>query len=200
MRLLPCLVSLLQQTPESPAPGSAGPSPWLDLACLALLILCTFLGARRGLWWQFVRLLGLVATLSVTRALAPRLSQGLVNVLSFTPEMANGILWSVFLVCGLCAVGLVARLGSAMIESGELSAGERLGGAACGFCSGLLLATGVVVCTSQIASQSWVEGHLRGTRAQGLVDGVARILPAALDPIAAGRASSEVHAAEPKDH
>jgi len=43
-----------------------------------------------------------------------------------------------------------------------------------------------------------VERNLRGSRAQGLVDGVARLVPAALDPISAARASSEVHAAEPE--
>lgn len=200
MRLLPCLIELLTQSSEPQAPGASGPSPWLDLACLALVILCTVLGARRGLWWQFVRLLGLVATLSVTRALAPRLSQGLVNLFSFTPELANGILWSAFLVCGVCAVGIVARLGRAMIESGEMSFGDRLGGAACGLASGILLATGVIVCTAQLASQTWVDAHLRGSRAQGLVDGLAQALPSALDPIAAGRAASEVHAAEPRGH
>jgi uncharacterized membrane protein required for colicin V production len=200
MRLLPCLLSFLQQSPEPETPSSSGSVPWLDFACLALLILCTLLGARRGMWWQFVRLLGLVATLSVTRAVAPRLSQGLVNLFSFTPEMANGILWSVFLVSGLCAVALVARMGGAMIEGGELSPGDRIGGAICGLCSGLLLATGVIICSSQLASQRWVDAHLRGSRAQGLVDGLAHVVPAALDPIAAGRVSSEVHAAEPQGH
>lgn len=200
MSPIPCCLIRFQEAQPTEAPASS-PWPWLDLACLVLVVVSTVLGARRGIWWQFVRLLGLVATLSVARALAPRLSQGLVGLFdSLTPELANGLLWSTFLVCGLVLVALVGRIGRLMLEGAELSASERAGGALLGLASGLLLATGVLVCASQLASPSWVERNLRSSRAQGLVDGVARVLPAALDPIAAQRASSEVHAAEPKDH
>lgn len=197
-----CLCSVLvpgfEDAPQAPA-GAAGPPIWLDIACLALVLVSALLGARRGTWWQFVRLLGLVATLSVARALAPRLSHGLANVFgSLSPEAANGILWSAILLCGLGLVGLVGRIGRMMIESTELGFGERAGGALLGLATGLLLATGLIVCAAQVASPAWVEKNLRGTRAQGLVDGLARVLPSALDPIAAQRASSEVHAAEPE--
>jgi len=76
----------------SSAPAASGsPSLALDIACLLIVLVSTWMGARRGTWWQFVRLLGLVATLSVARALAPRLSQGLVDVFSsLSPALANG--------------------------------------------------------------------------------------------------------------
>jgi uncharacterized membrane protein required for colicin V production len=194
----PCFLLGLQDAQPAPVEGG-GHSAWLDIACLVLVLVCALLGARRGTWWQFVRLLGLVATLSVARALAPRLSHGLVNLFgSLSPETANGILWSAILLCGLALVTLVGRIGRLMLESAELSFGERAGGAILGLATGLLLATGLIVCGSQLASPGWVEKNLRGSRAQGLVDGVARVLPSALDPLAAGRASSEVHAAEPE--
>jgi len=194
-----CLFSLQEAAPPEAAARSAW--PWLDIACLVLVVVSAVLGARRGIWWQFVRLLGLVATLSVARALAPRISHGLVNLFSsMSPELANGLLWSTILLCGLVLVALVGRIGRLMLEGAELSLGERAGGALLGLASGLLLATGAIVCASQLASPTWVEHNLRGSHAQGLVDGVARALPSALDPIAAQRASSEVQAAEPKDH
>jgi len=199
MSLTPCILACLQDAP--PASGEvASHSAWLDIACLALVLLSALLGARRGTWWQFVRLLGLVAVLSVARALAPRLSHGLVGMFgSLSPEAANGILWSAILLCGLALVALVTRIGRMMIEDGDLGFGERAGGALLGVATGLLLTTGLIVCAAQLASPAWVESNLRGSRAQGLVDGVARVLPAAFDPIAAGRVSSEVHAAEPQD-
>jgi uncharacterized membrane protein required for colicin V production len=190
---LPCLLE------DAPA-ADGRPSAWLDLACLVLVLASAVLGARRGTWWQFVRLLGLVATLSVARALAPRLSQGLVDVFgSLSPAAANGLLWSAILLAGLVIVALVGRIGRMMLEGEQLSFGERAGGALLGLASGLLLATGLIVCTAQLCSPAWVEKNLRGTRAQLLVDDVARVLPSALDPIAAQRASSEVHAAEPQN-
>lgn len=193
----PCFAFAFQE----PAAEAGGHPLWLDIACLVIVLVSAFLGARRGTWWQFVRFLGIVATLSVARAVAPRLSHGLVNVFSsLSPEAANGILWSAILVTGLVVVTLVGRLGKLMLEGAELSFGERAGGAVLGLASGLLLATGVLVCASQLATQHWVENNLRTSRAQGLVDGMARMIPAALDPIAAERASSEVHAAEPQGH
>ena len=193
-----CLFTVLQGSEADPA-ASGGDPVGLDIACLVIVLVSAFLGARRGTWWQFVRFLGIIATLSVARALAPRLSGGLTNVFtSLSPEVANGILWSTILVAGLVVVTLVGRLGRLMLEGAELSFAERAGGALLGLGTGLLLTTGLLICTAQLASQGWVEKNLRGSRAQGLVDGVARVIPSALDPIAAGRASSEVQAAEPK--
>ena len=196
MSPVPSLILALQQAPQTPAEES-GPSIWIDVACIAVVLGSAWLGARRGSWWEFVRLLGVVATLSVARALAPRFSPGLTHVFeSISPEMANGILWSVFVLTGLALVSMVGRLGRLMMDGAELSFLERAGGAVLGLATGLLLATGMLVCASQIASAGWVEHNLRGSRAQGLVDGVARLVPAALDPVSAGRVSSEVRAAE----
>jgi uncharacterized membrane protein required for colicin V production len=200
MSPIPCLLAVLQDTPAVPA-ESSGPAPWLDIACLVIVLGSGFLGARRGTWWQFVRFLGLVATLSVARALAPRLAPGLTNVFGSLPlEAANGILYSVILASGLVLVAIVGRLGRLMLEGAELSTGERAGGALLGLATGLLLTTGLLVCGSQLASSRWVEKNLRPSRAQGLLDGVAHLMPSAIDPIAAGRASSEVQAAEPREH
>src|SRR5690349_11286470 len=120
-RLLLALPTLLQDPPAAPA-ADGRPLPWLDIACLVIIGLSAFLGARRGTWWQFIRLLGLIATLSVARALAPRLSQGLANVFgSLSPEAANGVLWSAILLVGLALVALVGRIGKMMLDGEQLS-------------------------------------------------------------------------------
>ncbi|MBK7641831.1 MAG: CvpA family protein [Planctomycetes bacterium] len=188
------------QDPASRA-ESASRFSSVDIACLVILLVATLLGARRGVWWQFVRLLGLLATLSVARALAPGLTSGLTKAISaLSPEFANGLVWSVTLFAGLLIVGLVVRFGRLMIEGGELSGGERVGGALLGLASGAVLVTALFVCSSQLASQSWVEAHLRGSRAQDLVVSMAHAVPLALDPIANSRVTGEVLAAEPEDH
>ncbi len=176
--------------------GTGGGIAWLDVASLVLVLLCLVLGARRGTWWQLVRLLGLIATLSVARAIAPRFSQGLTNLMGFTPQMANGILWSTILVLGLILVALVGRIGKLMMEGGEMSALDRAGGALLGGIGGLLLLAGLLVCTTQIASPGWSERNLRSTHTQGVLNALARGIPGALDPLAVERAAPEVWAAE----
>lgn len=187
--------SLVRTTLED-TPGTSGSFAWLDVASLVLVLLCIVLGARRGTWWQLVRLLGLVATLAVARAIAPRFSEGLTNVVGFTPQMSNGILWSAILVLGLIVVALVGRLGKLVLEGAQLGALDRAGGALLGALSGVLLVAGLVVCAAQIASGGWSERNLRSTRTQGLVDTLARTIPGALDPLARERATSEVYAAD----
>src|SRR5260221_9258260 len=153
----PCLLVSLQEPGATPSASGSHPL-WLDIACLVIVLLCAYSGARRGIWWQFVRLLGVVATLNVARAFAPRLSHGLASVFSsLSPELANGILWSVLLLAGLFVVSLVGRLGRLMLEGAELTFRQRAGGALLGLATGLLLATGLIVCGAQLASQGWVE-------------------------------------------
>jgi len=63
-----CLFTVLQGSEADPA-ASGGHPVGLDIACLVIVLVSAFLGARRGTWWQFVRFLGIIATLSVARVI-----------------------------------------------------------------------------------------------------------------------------------
>src|SRR5262245_21627954 len=104
----------------------------LDLVGLAAVLLFLVLGFRGGLWWQLVRLLGLVATVAVARGFAPPVASGLENLFSaLDPRVASGLAWTGILLAGFAIVALVGRVGSRAEAAGvELGLVDRLGGAA----------------------------------------------------------------------
>jgi uncharacterized membrane protein required for colicin V production len=170
------------------AAPDAGPGgwPWIDLVGLAIITLFLVLGAMRGLWWQVVRLLGVVASISIARALAPRASPLLAKILpGLSPTLANGLAWLVLLIAGLLAVSMIGRLGRATLEAAKLGTLDRVGGALAGLASGILVHTVLLLCLCQVASSAWSATAVQGTRSQDLLDVVADHFPMLLDAHAA---------------
>jgi uncharacterized membrane protein required for colicin V production len=140
----------------------------------------------RGLWWQIVRLLGIVAVFAVARALAPRFAPMLASVLpGLSPKLANGIAWFLLILAGLLAVSMVGRLGKKTIEVAQLGPVDRIGGAAAGLASGLLLHAAILVCLAQVGSTTWATSTLEGSRSRVLLDVVETRFPMVLDAHAA---------------
>jgi uncharacterized membrane protein required for colicin V production len=159
---------------------------WIDLVGLALVALFLMLGILRGLWWQVVRLLGLVASVAVARAVAPRFSPSLAKALPGLGEQAaNGATWLFVLLLGLLFVAAVGRAGKATIEAAHLGAFDRVGGAVAGAVSGGLVHVAFLLVACQISSASWKESAVEGTQSQLLLDAVQQRFPALLDARAA---------------
>ena len=159
---------------------------WIDLLGLAVLTLFLALGAMRGLWWQIVRLLGILASVSVARALAPRLSPHLSSLLpGLSPLLANGLAWLALLIACMIVVSMIGRLGHATLEAAQLGTFDRVGGAVAGFASGILVHAVILLCLCQVATNAWTVAAVRGTRSQGLLDVVADHFPMLLDSRAA---------------
>jgi uncharacterized membrane protein required for colicin V production len=169
----------------------------IDIALVVCLLLAIWLGARRGIWWQFVRLLGIVATLALARAVAPRLAPGLQHYLSsLSPEFANGLMWGCVLVLGLSVVTLVGRIGKAALEGADFALLDRIGGALLGAVTMALIFTGAVIVAAQVASPEWNAKYLRESKTQLIVNELAQRIPNALDPLAAERATPAVWATQ----
>ena len=159
---------------------------WVDLLGLALVVLFLALGALRGLWWQVVRLLGIVASVAVARAVAPRFSPNLAEGLpGLGSHAANGITWLFVLLIGLLAVAVVGRVGRAAIDTAQLTVLDRVGGAAAGVVSGCLVHVAFLVVLCQVASPEWKAERIAGTQSQALLATVERQLPVLLDARAA---------------
>ena len=161
---------------------------WLDLAGLALVLLFVVIGARGGLWWQLVRLLGLVACVAVARAVAPRLANGIDEVFAgVTPRRAEGLAWCLVLVAGLLIVALLGRSGSKEGSQGaEHSFLDRIGGALAGAITGVVLHAVLLLVIAGIAEPEWTEKQLSGSRSHQFVSALERGIPGLID----------VHAAE----
>lgn len=159
---------------------------WLDILGLAVVVYFTIVGTRRGLWWQVVRLLGIVASVAVARALAPRLAPRFAAAFPDLGErVAGGIVWTIVILLGLLVVALVGRIGKESTEAAELGPVDRIGGAVSGALTGVLVHAGLVLCLCQTAAHDWSVTAVRGTTSQRLVDSLGRRLPLFLDAHAA---------------
>ncbi len=169
--------------PLAPAAlAKASSAGWVDGAGLALVLVLAGLGALRGLWWQTVRLCGVVAAFSVARALAPRFSPTLERWFDdLSPRLANGLAWTLVLLAGTLAVALIGRAGKAAHDSAGLPGFDRAGGALSGALCGLLLHTGLIVAAVQVAPRDFKAEAIDGTHSQAWIKALDRAVPNLLD-------------------
>lgn len=155
---------------------------WLDVLGLAIVLYFLVVGARRGMWWQVVRLLGIVATVAVARAAAPRIAPHFAEAFpELSVRLAGGIVWTIVILLGLLVVALVGRLGKESLEAVQLGTIDRVGGAVAGALTGVLVHASIVLCLCQVTAADWSVAQVRGTTSQRLVDSVGRKLPLFLD-------------------
>jgi uncharacterized membrane protein required for colicin V production len=157
------------------------------------VLLFAFIGMRGGLWWQLVRLLGLIASVAVARALAPHVASGLESVFEgLAPRTAEGLAWCLVLGVGMWIVAIVGRSGAtqgAAKDGGPaqgLSFVDRTGGAAAGALTGIVLHAALLLCIGNLAAPDWTQARLRGSHSRELVSTLGRGIPGLID----------VHAAE----
>ena len=155
----------------------------IDIAGIALIAAFLLLGARRGLWWQVVRLLGVVAAFSTARAVAPRLAGTFAGWLpELDARVAEGLAWTVVLALALVAVAAVGRLGKRGIDAAMLGGLDRLGGAFAGAVQGACLWIAVLFVLVHLAPRSWTRTTLAGSRTERVVGALERRVPALFDP------------------
>jgi uncharacterized membrane protein required for colicin V production len=184
-----CWPSFALPSPVAPALlapvwlAKASSAGWVDGVGLALVLLLLCLGALRGLWWQMVRLCGVIAVFSVARALAPRMSPRIESWFpDLSPRLANGLAWTLILIAGMLVVALVGRIGKAALDAAALSTFDRIGGALTGALSGLLIHAALIVATTQVAPRDFTARSIDGTHSQAWVAALDRWVPNLLDP------------------
>ncbi len=145
----------------------SGHSNWLaplDLLGLALVALLVILGTVRGLWWQAIRLAGIVLAVVCARILVDP-AAGLLR--SYWPELSlrasHGIAWTSTFVLVLAAAALFGLLGQRMLEVLQLGLANRVAGAFAGALTGLLAHLAVLVVVCQLAPEPFVGRHVAGS-------------------------------------
>jgi uncharacterized membrane protein required for colicin V production len=181
------LALLLSSLAQGDSSAPASPALWLDLVGLALVLGSALLGLRGGLWWQLVRLLGVVACVAVARAVAPALGASLEALFAgLDPRLAIGLAWVLVLLCGSIVVALVARVGvRAGAAFAELSWVDRAGGALAGAVAGVVMHAALLLCVGHLAAPDWAAARVRGSHSQQLVSALGRGIPGLLDARAA---------------
>ncbi|QDU67542.1 CvpA family protein [Engelhardtia mirabilis] len=143
----------------------------VDGVGLALVALFALLGIWRGLWWQAVRLLGVLGAVVAARTLGPRLAEWVApRAGDMDPTLLGALAWFGVFLGGLILVVLVGRLGKSLLEALHLGLVDRFGGAVAGVLTALVLHAVGVAFLLQITPRIWAAEHLEGTRSERLVD------------------------------
>jgi uncharacterized membrane protein required for colicin V production len=161
---------------------------WIDALGLGLVAVCTLLGIVRGLWWQVVRLVGVILAVGIARALSPRFVPEVeARLPSLSHELAFGIAWFALFVAALVVASLLGTLGKRSLEALQLGPLDRLGGALAGALTGLLVHAAVLVGLVTFASPEWSQATLDRTRSQALIGSLAGRMNLLVDAHAAER-------------
>jgi membrane protein required for colicin V production len=161
---------------------------WLDVLGLAIVLYFLVVGVKHGLWWQLVRLLGIVASVAVARAVVPPVAPRFAAAFPDLDErLAGGIVWTAVILLGLLVVALVGRLGKETLDATPLAPIDRIGGGVAGALTGVLVHAAIVLCLCQTTKPSWSVAAVRGTTSQRLVAQLGSRVPLFLDTHAAER-------------
>ena len=162
--------------------------PWLDIVGLVLVGALCLLGFVRGLWWQTVRLLGIVASVAAARGLAPRVSPYLLDLFPDMDERIGfGLVWFGIFVLGLVVVSLFGLLGKKSLEVMQLGFADRIGGALAGLVTAILVHAALLVALLHFGTEDWTEGAMRNTTSRMLLDSLSRKVPLVVDAETAER-------------
>lgn len=145
--------------------------PWIDGAGLVLVVVMLLLGALRGLWWQVMRLLGLLGAIVLANALAPRLSPHVAERLTdLPPNLLHGALWIAFFLAGLAVAALFGIAGRKLLATLKLGLVDRAGGALAGIATGALIHLPLVALIIQLAPPEWTAQHVGGSISASALD------------------------------
>jgi uncharacterized membrane protein required for colicin V production len=143
----------------------------LDMVGLGLITVLIALGLWRGLWWQVIRLIGVVFAVALARIFS---SDAAVWIGESWPElsarMTQGLAWISIFLLALGAATILGLLGQRILEAMQLGLVNRIGGGLAGGITGMLLHLAALIAIVQLAPEPFVERHVAGTVSGRLVD------------------------------
>lgn len=159
------LLALLQDTP----PDSSFSLAWIDWVAVGLGGIFLLLGLLRGLWWQVMRFVGLIASALLARTFADSWGATLQGTLEVSTEVAVGIVWVGLFLLGIVLTAVLGTLGKKSLEAMQLGLMDRAGGAVAGALTGLFLHVAFLVVLGYLGPQPWTDGALEGTYSRSLL-------------------------------
>ncbi len=143
----------------------------LDMVGLGVIGILVALGLWRGLWWQVIRLIGVVFAVAVARIFSPEAATWIGESWpELTPRLTHGLAWISIFVLALGAASILGLLGQRILEAMQLGLVNRIGGGLAGAVTGMLLHLAALIAIVQLAPEPFVERHVAGTVSARLVD------------------------------
>lgn len=175
---------LLLQDAKSSGFGLA----WVDMVGLGICGLFILLGVWRGLWWQVIRLVGVIAAVGLARALTPRFYPTIHDTFPEISEgLGHGMVWFGLFLTGLVVASLLGMLGRKALETMQLGMVDRVGGALVGALTGMLLHGAFLVGLVTLANEDFRDRTLEDTGSAFLLELMVQKAPLLLDAEAAER-------------
>lgn len=172
--------------PRSAAALDAGSLAPLDLAGLGLVAVLVVLGIWRGLWWQAVRLAGVLAAVLLARTFAPQLADWILGRWTELPHrLAHGMAWFAVFLGALLVATLLGLFGHRLLHAMQLGLADRVGGGLVGALTGVLLYLAVLIALCQLAPEPFVGRVVAGTYSERIVHTIGDRWEAVIDPAAA---------------
>ncbi|MFT4539537.1 MAG: putative membrane protein required for colicin V production [Planctomycetota bacterium] len=165
-----------------PVEESGSGLAWIDMVGLGFAGLFILLGVWRGLWWQVIRLLGVIAAVGLARALTPRFYPTIQETFPEVGEgLTRGIVWFALFLTGLVIASLLGMLGRKALETMQLGMVDRVGGALVGALTGLLLHGAFLVGMVTLTTEEFCVDTLEGTGSEVFLGLVVTKAPLFLD-------------------
>ena len=142
---------------------------WIDWIAVGLGGLFMLLGLLRGLWWQVIRLVGLVASAFLARTFADSWGAALQGITNMSLSVSVGIVWMGLFVIGIVITAFLGTLGKKSLEAIQLGMMDRAGGALAGFATGLLIHVALLLALAYLGPQPWTDQTLEGTHSRSLL-------------------------------
>lgn len=177
----------------NPTPPSGGlslssfaPLDWVGIVLVVLLVL---MGLWRGMWWQIIRLAGLIAAVALARTFGADFSTWISRQWpDLSGRLAHGTAWVVIFLAALLVATLLGLFGQKLIEAMKLGTANRVGGGLIGALTGILIHLAVLVVICQLAPEAFVGRVMAGTYSEKLVETVGNRWPVVVD----GEAAAEI--------
>lgn len=150
---------------------------WIDWVGVVLGGLFMLLGILRGLWWQVIRLLGLLGSAALARTFSAPWGQALEESSDLSGEVATGVVWVGLFLIGIVLTAVLGTLGKKSLEAMQLGMVDRFGGLLAGLATGALLHVAWLVVLAHLGPQPWTADRLDGTYSRGLLQAVTTRYP-----------------------
>lgn len=145
------------------APSFISSLPLIDKVGLGIVGLFFLLGIWRGLWWQVVRLLGVVLAVGLARSVSPQLTPRVQDAMDLSPAMSHGLSWFLLFLTGLVVAALLGLLGKKALDALQLNLMDRIGGAVVGLATGLSLHVALLVLLGGVGPKGFKASYLQGS-------------------------------------
>ncbi|MFT7668334.1 MAG: putative membrane protein required for colicin V production [Planctomycetota bacterium] len=178
------LIPTLQESASAPGFQLS----WVDWVGAGLGGIFALLGILRGLWWQVIRLLGILGSVALARTFSAPWGAALEQSSELSSEVATGVVWLGLFLIGIIITAVLGTIGKKSIEAIQLGLVDRAGGLIAGVATGMLLHVAWLVALAHLGPQPWTANKLEGTYSKGLLQAVTTRYPVLTQ--------SETHASE----